>query len=77
METYNYNDKNKSKNYSHLKLVCFSINNKSNHFEQIIKTIIMIKNVFNNAKIDNILFIPFRLRIVYNLKKKVRKAKRK
>lgn len=55
METYNYNDDNNSSNSRYLKLISLSINNKLSHFKQLIKSVLMIESVFNNAEISDIL----------------------
>lgn len=55
METYNYNNGNSNNNFKYPKFISFFINNRSNHFKQLTKVVIMIPNIFNNAEIGDIL----------------------
>lgn len=58
-ETYNHNDGNSSSNSRHLKLINLSINDRLGYFEQLTKVVMMIQTVFDNAKIGDVLSIPF------------------
>lgn len=41
-EIYNYNDGNSNNNFRRSKLINFSINNRSGHFKQLIKSVMII-----------------------------------
>lgn len=55
MKIYNYNNSNSGNNSKCSKLISFSINDRSGHFEQLTKVIMIIQSIFNNAEIGNIL----------------------
>lgn len=77
LETYDHNDDNSINNSQYPKLINFCINNRIDHFEQLTKAVIMIQSIFDDTKINNILNIPIKWKIEYNLREKMREVKRK
>lgn len=64
MKTYDYNNGNRSINFRRSKLfISFFIHNKSGHSEQITRAVMMIKNIFNDAEIGDVLSTMFGLKI--------------
>lgn len=55
IEIYNHNDGNSDSNSKRLKLISFFINNRLDHFKQLLKIVIMIPSIFDNAEIGNVL----------------------
>lgn len=55
METYDHNDGNSGNNSKCSKLISYSINDRLDHSKQLIKTVMMISTIFNNAEISNVL----------------------
>ena len=54
-ETYNHNDGDSSSNSRRPKLTSLSTNDRSSHFEELTKSVMMIQSVFDNAKIGDFL----------------------
>ena len=73
----NIGNGNNSSSIRYLKFISFFVNNRLGHFEQLTTTMKMIQVNVDDTKPDNIVSIPFGWKIEYNLKKKVREAKRK
>lgn len=59
IKIYYYNNDDSNNNFQHFKSIKLSINNLSDYFEHIFKVVIMIKRVFNNTEIGNILNTSF------------------
>lgn len=55
MGIYDHNDDDSDNNPKRSKLISFSINNRSGHFEQLTKAVMMIQSVFDDAEIGNVL----------------------
>lgn len=54
-ETYDHSDGNSSSNFKYPKLISLTINNRSGHYEQFTKTVMMIQNIFDDAEISDVL----------------------
>lgn len=76
-EIYDQIDGNSSSKFRRPKLISFSINDRSGYSEQITKAVMIIKTIFDDAKIGDILSILFGWRMEYNLREKVREIERK
>lgn len=63
IKTYDHNNSNSSSNFKRFKLISLFIKNKSSYFEQFIKTIMIIQNIFNNIKNSDVLSTLFRWKI--------------
>lgn len=63
IKTYEHNNSNNSSNFKRSKLISLFINNKSSYFEQFIKMVKIIQNIFNDIKNGDVLSILLRWKI--------------
>ena len=73
----NYGNGNSNSNIKCFKFINFFVNIRSSYFKQLITTKVIIQVDINNIEVNNTVNILFEWKVEYNLRKKVREAKRK